>query len=121
MVMLPLYNKRRVLRTAVLAPTRDASSGGGSHDPCHPEGHGDDVGARPGHRPTEGGGRDRGKGGTMPRGDCARSRTRSSSTPLRRPLGRAIRFCEAHGFCASGTVSDFFGMERFEYVKALGS
>jgi ribosomal protein S18 acetylase RimI-like enzyme len=30
------------------------------------------------------------------------------------PLGRAIRFYEAHGFRASGTVSDFFGMELFE-------
>src|SRR5262245_22531474 len=37
-----------------------------------------------------------------------------------RHLGRAIRFYEAHGFCASGRVSDFFGMELFEYIKTLG-
>src|SRR5262245_37764865 len=37
-----------------------------------------------------------------------------------RYLGRAMRFYEAHGFCASGRVGDFFGMELFEYVKALG-
>jgi RimJ/RimL family protein N-acetyltransferase len=40
---------------------------------------------------------------------------------MTRPLGRAIRFYEAHGFCASGRVSNLFGMELFEYVKALGS
>src|SRR5207244_6620605 len=38
-----------------------------------------------------------------------------------RPLGRAIRFYEAHGFRASGKVSDFFGMELLEYVKTLRS
>jgi RimJ/RimL family protein N-acetyltransferase len=38
-----------------------------------------------------------------------------------RPLGRAIRFYEAHGYHASGKVGDFFGMELFEYVKPLGS
>src|SRR5262245_27836235 len=37
-----------------------------------------------------------------------------------RPLGRAVRFYETHGFRASGRVSDFFGIELFEYVKALG-
>jgi len=37
------------------------------------------------------------------------------------PLGRAVRFYEAHGFRASGTVSDFFGMELFEYVRDLGA
>jgi predicted N-acetyltransferase YhbS len=37
------------------------------------------------------------------------------------PLGRAVQFYEAHGFRASGTVSDFFGMELFEYVKTLES
>jgi ribosomal protein S18 acetylase RimI-like enzyme len=36
-----------------------------------------------------------------------------------RHLGRAIRFYEAHGFRASGRVSDFFGMELIEYVKTL--
>ena len=36
-----------------------------------------------------------------------------------RPLARAVRFYEAHGFRASGRVSDFFGMELFEYVKRL--
>src|SRR6516165_3042026 len=38
-----------------------------------------------------------------------------------RPLARAVRFYEAHGFRASGRVSDFFGMELFEYVKSLGA
>jgi ribosomal protein S18 acetylase RimI-like enzyme len=37
-----------------------------------------------------------------------------------RPLGRAIRFYEARGFRATGTVSDFFGMELFGYAKGLG-
>jgi ribosomal protein S18 acetylase RimI-like enzyme len=37
------------------------------------------------------------------------------------PLARAIRFYEAHGFRASGRVSDFFGMELVEYVKDLES
>jgi GNAT superfamily N-acetyltransferase len=36
-----------------------------------------------------------------------------------RPLARAVQFYKAHGFRASGRVSDFFGMELFEYVKAL--
>src|SRR5262249_29899150 len=34
-------------------------------------------------------------------------------------LARAVRFYEAHGFRASGRLSDFFGMELIEYVKAL--
>ena len=36
-----------------------------------------------------------------------------------RPLARAMRFYEAHGYRASGRVSDFFGMELLEYVKPL--
>jgi GNAT superfamily N-acetyltransferase len=35
------------------------------------------------------------------------------------PLGRAIRFYQRHGFAASGRVTDFFGMELFEYTKSL--
>lgn len=35
------------------------------------------------------------------------------------PLHRAIRFYQRHGFAASGKVSDFFGMELFEYKKRL--
>jgi GNAT superfamily N-acetyltransferase len=35
------------------------------------------------------------------------------------PLQRAIRFYERHGFAASGRVTDFFGMELFEYTKRL--
>jgi GNAT superfamily N-acetyltransferase len=35
------------------------------------------------------------------------------------PLQRAIRFYQRHGFVASGRVSDFFGMELFEYTKRL--
>ena len=37
-----------------------------------------------------------------------------------RPLARAIRFYRRNGFCASGAVHDFFGMELFEYRKVLG-
>jgi len=35
------------------------------------------------------------------------------------PLQRAIRFYQRHGFVASGRVSDFFGMQLFEYRKLL--
>ncbi len=35
------------------------------------------------------------------------------------PLERAVRFYQGHGFVASGRVSDFFGMELFEYTKPL--
>jgi GNAT superfamily N-acetyltransferase len=35
------------------------------------------------------------------------------------PLERAIRFYQRHGFVASGRVSDFFGMQLFEYTKRL--
>lgn len=34
-----------------------------------------------------------------------------------RPLQRAIRYYENHGYSASGTIRDFFGMPLFEYVK----
>jgi len=36
-----------------------------------------------------------------------------------RPLQRAIRFYEQHGYFASGVIRDFFGMPLFEYVKSL--
>jgi ribosomal protein S18 acetylase RimI-like enzyme len=36
-----------------------------------------------------------------------------------RPLQRAIRFYQRHGFLPSGRVFDFFGMELFEYTKTL--
>ena len=36
-----------------------------------------------------------------------------------RPLQRAIRFYEKHGFRSSGKVSDFFGMPLYEYIKEL--
>jgi GNAT superfamily N-acetyltransferase len=36
-----------------------------------------------------------------------------------RPLQRAIRFYQRHGFVASGRISDFFGMELLEYTKRL--
>lgn len=36
-----------------------------------------------------------------------------------KPLQRAIRFYQRHGFVSSGRVSDFFGMELFEYTKVL--
>ncbi|HEX5272129.1 MAG TPA: GNAT family N-acetyltransferase, partial [Gemmataceae bacterium] len=49
------------------------------------------------------------------RGECDRA-----SLDTTRPLARAVRFYEGHGFRASGRVSDFFGMELVEYVKALG-
>jgi GNAT superfamily N-acetyltransferase len=35
------------------------------------------------------------------------------------PLERAIRFYERHGYKASRRVTDFFGMELFEYTKRL--
>ena len=36
-----------------------------------------------------------------------------------RPLKRAIRFYGRHGFVSSERVTDFFGMELFEYKKRL--
>ena len=36
-----------------------------------------------------------------------------------RPLQRAIRFYEKHGYQPTGKVKDFFGMPLFEYVKQL--
>lgn len=37
------------------------------------------------------------------------------------PLTRAIRFHEMHGFSPSGRISDFFGMQLYEYSKSLGT
>jgi ribosomal protein S18 acetylase RimI-like enzyme len=37
------------------------------------------------------------------------------------PLARAIRFYERNGYVRSGTVSNFFGMPLFEYMKSLQS
>jgi len=34
-------------------------------------------------------------------------------------LERATQLYEKNGFCRSGKVSDFFGMNLFEFVKAL--
>jgi len=36
-----------------------------------------------------------------------------------RPLERAIRFYERHGYRATGAVTDFFGMDLVEYAKDL--
>jgi len=36
------------------------------------------------------------------------------------PLQRAISFYQRNGFVASGRVTDFFGMDLYEYVKVLG-
>jgi GNAT superfamily N-acetyltransferase len=36
-----------------------------------------------------------------------------------RPLKRAMRFYERHGYRPSGKVTDFFGMPLHEYVKDL--
>jgi len=36
-----------------------------------------------------------------------------------RPLQRAIRFYENHGYAATGRVIDFFGMPLYEYAKPL--
>ena len=36
-----------------------------------------------------------------------------------RPLERAIRFYERNGFCATGAISSFYGMELLEYRKEL--
>ena len=38
-----------------------------------------------------------------------------------RPLQRAMRFYEKHGYRATGKVKDFFGMPLFEYAKQLSS
>jgi N-acetylglutamate synthase-like GNAT family acetyltransferase len=35
------------------------------------------------------------------------------------PLKRATRFYEKNGFSASGRVSDFFGMQLYQYTKSL--
>jgi GNAT superfamily N-acetyltransferase len=35
------------------------------------------------------------------------------------PLARAIRFYERNGYVRSGTISDFFGMPLYGYVKSL--
>jgi ribosomal protein S18 acetylase RimI-like enzyme len=35
------------------------------------------------------------------------------------PLERAIRFYERQGFTRSGKVTDFFGMDLFEFVKTI--
>ena len=35
------------------------------------------------------------------------------------PLTRAVRFYTRHGYCATGRVSDFFGMRLYEYSKSL--
>jgi ribosomal protein S18 acetylase RimI-like enzyme len=36
-----------------------------------------------------------------------------------KPLERAMHFYERHGYRRSGSVTDFFGMPLFEYVKML--
>ena len=36
-----------------------------------------------------------------------------------RPLIKAVKFYERHGYRASGTVGDFFGMPLFQYAKYL--
>jgi GNAT superfamily N-acetyltransferase len=35
------------------------------------------------------------------------------------PLERAMRFYEKNGYRRSGKITDFFGMQLFEYVKPL--
>jgi ribosomal protein S18 acetylase RimI-like enzyme len=37
------------------------------------------------------------------------------------PLRRAILFYEKHGFRRSGVVTDFFGMQLFEFTKIIGN
>src|SRR5262249_2671536 len=46
--------------------------------------------------------------------NCSRIRLETTA-----PLKRAMRFYERNGFRPSGTVTDFFGMPLFEYVKTL--
>jgi RimJ/RimL family protein N-acetyltransferase len=58
---------------------------------------------------------------TAAEAELRRAGCRCVTLDTTRPLGRAIRFYEAHGYHASGKVGDFFGMELFEYVKPLGS
>ncbi|HKA35532.1 MAG TPA: GNAT family N-acetyltransferase [Thermoanaerobaculia bacterium] len=49
----------------------------------------------------------------------AASGCRRANLDTTAPLKRAIRFYEAHGYRASGTIRDFFGMPLYEYVKIL--
>jgi GNAT superfamily N-acetyltransferase len=44
---------------------------------------------------------------------------KSATLDTTEPLRRAMRFYEKHGFQASGTVRDFFGMRLHEYSKRL--
>jgi len=37
------------------------------------------------------------------------------------PLRRAVHFYERNGYCATGKITDFFGMPLYEYAKSLSS
>jgi ribosomal protein S18 acetylase RimI-like enzyme len=50
----------------------------------------------------------------------ARQGCRRVTLDTTRPLQRAIRFYERHGYRQTGRVSDFYGMELIEYAKELG-
>ncbi len=51
--------------------------------------------------------------------ELAKAGCKYVSLDTTKPLRRAIRFYEQHGFAPSGRVTDFFGMELFEYTKRL--
>jgi predicted N-acetyltransferase YhbS len=51
--------------------------------------------------------------------ELRKSRCKCVTLDTTEPLTRAVRFYEKHGFSASGRVSDFFGMQLYEYTKTL--
>ncbi|MFZ0303129.1 MAG: GNAT family N-acetyltransferase [Terracidiphilus sp.] len=53
--------------------------------------------------------------------DLVRLKCTYATLDTTQPLKRAIRFYERHGFSPSGHVSDFFGMNLYEYAKPLVS
>jgi hypothetical protein len=54
------------------------------------------------------------------RQSCSAGNVLLASLDTPTPLQRATRFYKKHGYRRSGKVTDFFGMELFEYVKELG-
>ena len=52
-------------------------------------------------------------------GDVAAAGCTRLTLDTTEPLQRAISFYRRNGFVTSGTVTDFFGMPLYEYVKAL--
>lgn len=57
---------------------------------------------------------------TMAIDDLRRSGCARVTLDTTAPLRRAMQFYERHGFQRTGRVSDFFGMELYEYAKGVG-